>query len=94
MKTNIINKLITLSLLILTAMSCKKQLGENDAIFNNFKDMEEIQLTSDQKGHFLRPTQCFSPDDSWIVYDTRNDGTHIGLTCCIEVVNTQTKLVR
>ncbi len=56
--------------------------------------MQEIQLTKAAKGHFLHTTQQFSPDDQWIVYDTRNDGAHIGRTCCIEMVHTTTGEVR
>lgn len=56
--------------------------------------MQEIQLTTAAKGHFLHTTQQFSPDDQWIVYDTRNDGAHIGRTCCIEMVHTTTGEVR
>jgi len=62
--------------------------------WKDFENMQEIQLTSDKKGHFLHTTQYFSPDNSWIVYDTRNDGAHIGRTCCIEMVNTQTKEIK
>jgi hypothetical protein len=63
-------------------------------IWEPFLNINEIQLTSDEKGHFLNPVQVFSPDDSWIVYDTRNDGTHIGQNCCIEMVNTSTKEIK
>ncbi len=52
--------------------------------------MKEIQLTHEPYGHMLNSTQAFSPDDQWIVYDTRNDQTHIGRTCCIEKVNRRT----
>jgi hypothetical protein len=51
---------------------------------------EEIQLTFGSSGHMLNPAQVFSPDDQWLVYDTRNDITHIGRTCCIEKVNVAT----
>ena len=49
--------------------------------------MQEQQLTTGQYGHTLNHTQIFSPDDQWIVYDTRNHDTHISRTCCIEKVN-------
>lgn len=49
--------------------------------------MQEVQLTSGSYGHMLNSAQVFSPDDQWVVYDIRNDGTHIGRTCCIEKVN-------
>lgn len=54
---------------------------------------EEIQLTFGASGHMLNPTQVFSPDDQWLAYDTRNDITHIGRTCCIEKVNVATGAV-
>ena len=46
----------------------------------------ETQLTTDKQGHFLNSTQVFSPDDSWIVYDTRNDDGGIGVTGTIAIV--------
>ena len=58
---------------------------------NFLADLQEIQLTSDGKGHFLHPVQAFSHDNKWLVYDTRNDDTHIGITCCIEMVNIDSK---
>ncbi len=59
-----------------------------------FSAMEEKQLTFDKSGHFLHTTQQFSPDDQWIVYDTRNEDSQIGRTCCIEMVNTVTGKIR
>lgn len=86
-KTFILNTLTFL--LILTSCHHIQPGSWNDLEF--FSDLSEIQLTFDAKGHFLHTTQYFSPDDQWIVYDTRNDGSHIGRTCCIEMVNTQSK---
>ncbi len=50
----------------------------------------EMQLTNDSYGHFLNSTQVFSPDDEWIVYDTRNVDDGIGITGSIEMVNAKT----
>ncbi|MFT3748184.1 MAG: DUF3748 domain-containing protein [Agriterribacter sp.] len=50
----------------------------------------ESQLTHNKYGHFLNSTQVFSPDDKWIVYDTRNDDGGIGVTGSIEMVNVET----
>ncbi len=62
---------------------------------DNFKNLKEYQLTFGNKGHTLNYTQCFSPDNEWLVYDTRNEGSLIGSTCCIEKVNIKNKtLVR
>ncbi|TDG35420.1 DUF3748 domain-containing protein [Pedobacter changchengzhani] len=55
---------------------------------------KEVQLTSASYGHLLNSTQCFSPDDEWLVYDTRNDETKIISTLNIEAVNTKTKAVK
>lgn len=52
------------------------------------------QLTSGNKGHCLNNTQCFSPDDNWLVYDTRNDDTKIGSTGSIEMVNIHSGEIR
>ncbi len=51
---------------------------------------KESQLTTENYGHFLNSTQVFSPDDQWIVYDTRNDDGGIGVTGRIEMVNVNT----
>ena len=50
----------------------------------------EEQLTFDYKGHYLNSHQCFSPDDKWIVYDTRIAGGSIGSTGVVEKVNVKT----
>ncbi len=54
----------------------------------------DIQLTDGTYGHFLNSTQVFSPDDQWIVYDTRNDDGAIGKTSSIEMVHVHTKEIR
>ena len=53
-----------------------------------------MQLTHDSVGHSIHNTECFSPDDQWIVYDTRNDDTMIASTGNISMVNTQTGEIR
>jgi hypothetical protein len=50
----------------------------------------EEQLTFDYKGHYLNRTQCFSPDDKWIVYDTRIDPGSIALAGVVEKVHVKT----
>lgn len=50
-------------------------------------NLKEYQLTSDAKGHYLNQRQAFSPDDQWLVYDNRNDGSLIGLNPSVEMVN-------
>lgn len=58
------------------------------------KKILEIQLTQQSYGHFLNSTQTFSPDDKWIVYDTRNDDGGIGVTGSIEMVSIDGKETR
>jgi hypothetical protein len=54
----------------------------------------EMQLTSDGQGHTLHNTQVFSPDDKWIVYDSRNKDSEIGSTETINMVNVETKEIK
>ena len=49
-----------------------------------------IQLTKGEEGHCLYNTQCFSPNDEWIVFDSRNDDSQISKTESVSMVNTQT----
>ncbi len=83
-----------LLLLLWMFVSCVSDNTNKMDIWEPFSNMEEIQLTNGPYGHFLHSTQFFSADDRWIVYDTRNDGSHIGRTCCIEMVNTRTKEIK
>lgn len=53
-----------------------------------------MQLTHGNGGHTIHNTECFSPDDQWIVYDTRNNDTLIGSTGNISMVNTHTDEIR
>lgn len=57
---------------------------------NKFKVM---QLTYGNGGHTIHNSQCFSPDDQWIVFDTRNNDTMIATTGNISMVNTQTRTI-
>lgn len=52
---------------------------------------EEIQVTSDfSLNHDLDNNDNFSPDDQWLVYDTRDPETGIGACSTIEKVNVET----
>lgn len=62
--------------------SCEKQTAKYA--------MTERILTTGAYGHTLNATQVFSPDDQWIVYDTRNHDTHIQYTGSIEKVHVET----
>lgn len=72
-------------LMMQTACSNDK---ESDMIYT------ERQLTTDASGHTIHQIQCFSPDDRWIVYDTRNDDGKIGGTKSIAMVNVETGEIR
>lgn len=55
---------------------------------------EERQLTSDDAGHTINPSQIFSSDDQWIVFDARNADTGIKSTDEIGMVNVGTGEIR
>ena len=92
-KGNLYSWIIILFILLFFA-NCNTKNNNLGDIWEPFQQMKEIQLTYGEKGHFLYVTQVFSPDDQWIVYDTRNDGGHIGQTCCVEMVNIKTKEIK
>jgi Tol biopolymer transport system component len=56
--------------------------------------LSEIQLTNDALGHTIHHTQVFSPDDQWIVFDTRNYDDQIASTGKIRMVNVSTKEIK
>ena len=58
------------------------------------KTFKLMQITHDSGGHTINNTQCFSPDDQWIVYDTRNNDSQISSTGCIRMVNTRTAEIK
>lgn len=51
----------------------------------------EIQLTSDPRNHSLDNNDNYSPDDQWLVYDTRTDDGGIRMGKTIEKVHVRTK---
>ena len=61
---------------------------------NRMKQYIPEQLTFDLYGHTLHHCQVISPDNQWIVYDTRNEDTAIGTTTRIERVNVDTKEIQ
>jgi Tol biopolymer transport system component len=68
--------------------------GYSQSFFSSSAQMKVIQLTSDNSGHTIHNTQCFSPDDQWIVFDTRNNDTLIRSTGNISMVHTHTGEIR
>lgn len=66
------------------------KLNEEKAVLN----FEEIQLTFDDSGHTLHHHQVFSPDDDWIVYDSRNQENMITSTGSVFMVNVSTKVIK
>lgn len=49
-----------------------------------------VQATSGTEGHCLYNTQCFSPDDQWVAFDSRNNDTEISKTESVNMINTKT----
>lgn len=58
------------------------------------KNVRVIQLTHDPNGHTIHNTECFSPNDQWIVYDGRNFDSLISSTGNISIVNVETGEIR
>jgi len=58
------------------------------------KTFKIMQITHNAGGHTINNTQCFSPDDQWIVYDTRNNDSTIGSTGSISMVNTRSAEIK
>lgn len=84
------NKTVFLSLFIAVTIMYSCAHPKN----NDLMQLTETQLTDGRYGHFLNSTQFFSPDDQWIVYDTRNNDGGIGVTDSIEMVNTATGKIK
>lgn len=51
---------------------------------------DEQQLTNDAFGHCINNTQCFSPDGTKIVYDTRNEDSGLAANGQIRMINIRT----
>ena len=50
----------------------------------------ERQITFDNSGHIIHNYQVFSPDDEWIVFDSRNVETEISSTGTVSIVKVNT----
>jgi hypothetical protein len=61
---------------------------------SKMKSYQEVQLTSDPSGHCINSTEVFSPDDKWIVYDSRLVDSGIGAAGEVAMVNTETGEIR
>ena len=68
--------------------------GHSQSSFFTLHQFKIMQLTHDSSGHTIHNSECFSPDDNWIVYDSRNYDTLIGSTGNISMVNTHTGEIR
>lgn len=68
--------------------------GFSQSSFLTRDQFKIMQITHDNGGHTIHNTESFSPDDQWIVYDTRNNDTMIASTGSISMVNTQTGEIR
>jgi dipeptidyl aminopeptidase/acylaminoacyl peptidase len=78
----------TVHLLIVFAQVVASCSGSKNEIQNY--SMQETVLTTGTYGHTLNAAQVFSPDDLWILYDTRNEDSHIQSTGSIEKVHAKT----
>lgn len=77
-------------------LGCVMFVGALAACNNNSSSMlyKEVQLTADQSGHVIHNTQVFSPNDEWIVFDSRNNENAIGSTSTVGMVNVKTKEIK
>ena len=53
-------------------------------------EVQVVALTQSAGGHTIHHNSVFSPNDEWIVFDSRNDDTKIGETSTIGMVNVKT----
>jgi WD40 repeat protein len=53
-------------------------------------NVRETQITTDDRGHCLNSTQCFSPDGNTVVYDTRNEDAKLAANGQIRMLNLET----
>lgn len=52
------------------------------------------QLTFDQQNHYLSPYGAFSPDNQWLVYDTRTSESAMGSNSSIQKVHIESGSIR
>ena len=96
MKRKIEMTKLKMLLLIITTMffGCNNPFLENINTMNfSTSDINTYpvkQLTFDSYNHFLSPYGAFSPDDEWLVYDTRTNENAMGSNSTIEKVNVKT----
>jgi len=83
-----------LKLFLLFAACLSGLSAFSQSLFLTHDQFKIMQLTHDNGGHTIHNTQCFSHDDEWIVYDTRNNDTMIAGTGNISMINTQTGEIR
>ncbi len=83
-----------LKLFLLFAACLSVLPGFSQSLFLTRDQFKIMQLTQDNGGHTIHNTQCFSQDDEWVVYDTRNNDTMIASTGNVCMVNTQTGEIR
>lgn len=80
------NNLISCVIFIAALAACNNN--------KNSMDYKEVQLTFDQSGHVIHNTQVFSPDNEWIVFDSRNNENAINSTGTVGMVNVHTKEIK
>lgn len=74
-------------IVIVTALQVFNSCGITHAI----KKTPIMQLTSENKGHHINSTQCFSPDGKWIVYDSRTHDSLLAASGEIRMIHIDTK---
>ncbi len=77
---------VAMAVAALTSLACVTE--------PTMKSYKDIQLTHDASGHCVNTTQVFSPDDDWIVYDSRNVDSGIMGAGEVAMVHTQTGEIR
>lgn len=84
--------LLGLGLQLVTGACQSKETNMNtESDSNTLLEIEEVQLTNEEKGHFLNQRQAFSPDDRLLVLDNRNDDSKIGENASIQVLDIKKK---
>lgn len=79
--------------LVLLLESChsKNQNVDINQLYTHPKVINEVQMTEGQQGHFLNQRQAFSPNDQWLVFDTRNEDSKIGENPAIQLLELSNK---
>ncbi len=75
---------------LLVLIGCHNQRNSLELERDQSMPYQIRQLTSEQRNHFISAYGGFSPDDRWLVFDTRSDEPAMGSNADIAKVHTQT----